>query len=163
MRFRERFSAVWQSRQPRERRALAILASVLSLALLGQLLWSALGERERLRSLLPRLATQLEGLKAEAEEWRLLAALPERRWMAHDERLRKEIAAGAGAIGLSAAWRDPGRLQIAGQASFDGWIKWLGQTQADHGLRVVRAKVEVAGPGLVMLEAELVPVGGGSH
>lgn len=98
-------------------------------------------------------------MEAGADEWRLLAALPERRWTAHDEKQRREIAAQVGALGLVAAWRDPGRLQVTGQASFDEWIKWLGQTQADYGLGVIRAKVEASGPGVVMLEAELAPVG----
>jgi type II secretory pathway component PulM len=156
----EKISAYWQSRQPRERRALAGLAVVLLVAALGQLLWSAQSDREKLRGQLPRLTAGLEQLKAGAEEWRNLSALPERQIAVPEEGLRREIVAGAQALGLAAAWRDTASLQMNGQTDFDSWIKWVGQVHQDYGLQVVRAKVKAAGSGRVALEAELGPATG---
>jgi type II secretory pathway component PulM len=156
----EKFSAFWKSCQPNERRALAAMAIVLLLAAAGQLLWSAQTGRERLRSQLPRLTAELERLRAGAEEWQSLSALPERQTAIPDEGARREIAAGAQVLGLAAAWRDMGTLQVSGQTDFDSWVKWLGQVHQDYGLHVVRAKAQAAGPGQVTLEAELGPMTG---
>lgn len=155
MKIPEQVTAFWRARQPRERRFLAGLAVFLAAALLGQLLWTAHGERQRLRIQLLRQASELEALRAGAEEWRRLVALPEWQGVAPGEEARKSIAQGAKALGLAAVWRDASSLQVNGQVEFDSWVKWLGEVQQDHHLRVLRAKGQAAGPGRVLVEAEL--------
>lgn len=155
MKMREILFAYWRAREPRERRALLILAAALGVALAAQSMWSALSERQRLRGQLPRLAAQLAFLRAGAEEWRELAALPERRRGPSDEAMRRSFAAEAQALGLAATWSDTASLRLQGEVEFDQWVRWLGQGQQEHGLRVLRARISATEGGRVMLEAEL--------
>jgi type II secretory pathway component PulM len=152
-----RLQAAWGQRAPGEKRTLLIGAGLLLLAVLGQLIWTAQHERERLRQQLPKQAQQLETVQAGAREWQRLATLPARQAGAVSDSARQQMVASAQALGLVGQWRDMNNFSLRGQCSFDAWVKWLGEMQRNYGLTVTSAKVGKMGAGVVSVEAELSP------
>lgn len=155
--FPAQLQSAWAQRAPGEKRTLLIGAALLLIALLGQLLWTAQHERERLAQQLPKQAQQLASVQAGAREWQRLATLPARQAGVLSDSTRQQIVASAQALGLVGQWRDMNNLSLRGQCSFDAWVKWLGEMQRNYGLTATSAKVGKMGAGIVSVDAELSP------
>lgn len=145
----------WAQRSARERRVLLLGGILLALLLLAQWLWSAHHGRRALRERLPQQAQQLAEIKAAAQEWQRLAALPRRPPPLLGEAARRQLAGGAQALGLTADWREGGRLALRGRCAFDDWLRWLETVRRDHGLIVTQAQVGKLAPGIVTVDAVL--------
>ena len=150
---------LWQSRAPRERMVIAVLAAVLGAALYLWLLHSADQARGRLRASVATLRTQAALLEQQAAEYRRLQAMPAPAASPTD--LRTLVQARADAAGLSGALTridapDADRVRLTfGAMSFADWLRWVAGLQAQH-LRLEAARIEaLAAPGLVSITAIL--------
>jgi len=149
----------WQSRAPRERIAIAVLAAVLGAALYAWLLHSADRARGQLRASVATLRTQAALLEQQAAEYQRLRAMPAPAASPTD--LRALVQAQADAERLSGTLTridapDADRVRIAfGAVSFADWLGWNAALQGQH-VRLEAARIEaLAAPGLVSITATL--------
>ena len=150
---------LWQSRAPRERMVIAVLAAVLGAALYLWLLHSADRARGQLRASVATLRTQAALLEQQAAEYRRLQAMPAPAASPTD--LRALVQAQADAERLSgtltridAPDADHVRLTF-GAVSFADWLEWVAALQAQQ-LRLESARVEaLSAPGVVSVTATL--------
>jgi general secretion pathway protein M len=147
----------WQSRAPRERIALAVLAAVLCAALYLWLLHSADRARGQLRASVANLRTQAALLEQQAAEYQRLQAMPAPAASPTD--LRTLVQARADAERLSGALAridalDADHVRIAfGAVPFADWVGWVVDLQGQH-VRLETARIEaLAAPGLVSITA----------
>ena len=148
---------LWQSRAPRERMVIAVLAAVLGAVLYLWLLHSADRARGQLRASVATLRTQAALLEQQAAEFRRLQAMPAP--AASQTDLRTLVQAGADAARLSGALTridapDADHVRVAfGAVSFADWLGWIAALQGQH-VRLEAARIEaLAAPGLVSVTA----------
>lgn len=149
----------WQSRAPRERAVIAVLAALLGLALYAWLLQSATRARAQLRTSVATLQAQAAGVEQQAAEFERLRAAPA--ISASKTDLRTLVQAQAGAAGLARALgridaQNADQVVVAfGAVAFADWLGWIAGLQAQH-IRVEACRIEaLATPGLVSVTATL--------
>ena len=150
---------LWQSRAPRERMVIAVLAAVLGAALYLWLLHSADRARGQLRASVATLRTQAALLEQHAAEYRRLQAMPAPAASPTD--LRTLVQGQADAAHLSGALTridapDADHVRLTfGAVSFADWLGWVAALQAQQ-LRLESARVEaLSAPGMVSVTATL--------
>jgi len=150
---------LWQSRAPRERMVIAVLAAVLGAALYLWLLHSADRARGQLRASVATLRTQAALLEQQATEYQRLRAMPAPAASPTD--LRALVQARADAARLSGALSridapDADHVRLTfGAVSFADWLGWIAALQAQQ-LRLESARVEaLSAPGVVSVTATL--------
>lgn len=150
----------WQSRPPRQRTALLLLAVILSVALFLWLALSANHARKQLKAAIPVLKAQAVRLDQQAAAYGQLRKTPATAVSKSD--LRTLIQAQATAAGLAQALTrmdSPDANQV--QAVFDNvpfakWLAWVGSLQAQH-IRLDVCRIEASmQPGMVKVTATLV-------
>ncbi len=154
---------LWQSRPPRERRIIAVLAAILAAACYLLLLHSADRARGQLRASVATLRTQAAVLDQQAAEQQRLRAAPPPTASPGD--LRALVQARVDAARLSGALTrmdapDADHVTIAfGAVSFADWLGWIDALQAQE-VRLDTARVEaLAAPGMVSASATLARAG----
>jgi general secretion pathway protein M len=147
----------WESRAPRERLVIAVLAAVLGAACYLWLLHSADQARGRLGASVAALRTQAALLEQQAAEYQRLQAMEAPPASPTD--LRTLVQARADAARLSGALTridapDADHVRVTfGAVSFADWLGWIAALQAQH-LRLEAARIEaLAAPGLVSVTA----------
>jgi len=150
---------LWESRAPRERVTLAVLAAVLGVASYLMVLYSADRGRTQLGKSVPALRTQAVLLDQQAVEFERLRAAPAPPASPTD--LRTLVQARTDALRLSGALTrldspDADHVQVNfGAVSFADWLAWIAALQAQQ-LRLETARVEaLAAPGMVSATATL--------
>lgn len=150
----------WQSRAPRERAVIAILAMLLCVALYAWLLQSGTRARAQLHTSVATLRTQAAGVEQQAAEFERLRAAPA--ISASQTDLRTLIQAQAGAAGLARAL---GRIDaqnadqvvvVFGAVAFADWLEWIAGLKSQQ-VRLDACRIEaLSTPGLVSVTATLV-------
>ena len=150
---------IWESRSPRERMVIAVLAAVLGAASYLWLLHSAGRARGQLRTSVATLRTQAALLDQQATEYERLSATPAPPPSPAD--LRALVQARADAARLSGALTrvdapDADHVRTTFDAvSFADWLGWIEALQAQH-VRLEAARVQVlSAPGMVSATATL--------
>jgi len=149
----------WESRAPRERMVIAVLAAVLGAASYLLVLYSADRGRGQLRTSVAALRTQAALLDQQAAEHERLRATPAPTASPTD--LRTLVQARTDAARLSGALTridapDADHVHIAfGAVSFADWLGWIAALQAQQ-VRLEAARVEaLSAPGMVSAAATL--------
>jgi len=152
--------ALWQSRAPRERVVIAVLAVLAGVASYVWLMQSADRAHTRLRASVPALRAQAAGLEQQAAEFERLRTAPPASVSQTD--LRTLVQAQAGAAGLSRALvridaPDANQVIVVfGAVGFADWLNWIaGLTAQQVRLDVCRVEA-LSTPGLVSVTATLV-------
>jgi general secretion pathway protein M len=150
---------LWESRAPRERKVIAVLAALLGVAAYVFLVYSADRGREQLRASVATLRTQATTLDQQAAEYQRLRAAPAAPASTTD--LRTLVQARTEAARLSGAMTridapDADHLNIAfGALPFADWLAWTAALEAQQ-VRVEAARVErLAAAGMVTATATL--------
>lgn len=148
---------LWESRSPRDRVILALLAALVGVALYFLLVQSAYQARARLGSSLSALRAQALRLDADANELARARAAPVPPAAQSD--LRTQVQAQATASGLAQALlridaRDKDQVQVVfGSVPFQEWLAWVVTLQGQH-IRLDTGRVEaLSTPGLVSVTA----------
>jgi len=154
-----RLRKLWESRSPRDRVIIAVLAAVVGLALYLSLVQSAYRARAQLGSSVSVLRAQALRLDADANELARARAAPAA--PAPQSDLRTQVQAQAGAAGLARALlridaRDANQVQVVfGSVAFADWLAWVATLQAQH-IRLDTSRIEaLTTPGLVSITATL--------
>ena len=149
----------WESRAPRERMVIAVLAAVLGAASYLWLLHSADRGRGQLRTSVATLRTQAALLDQQGAEHERLRATPAPPASPTD--LRTLVQTRTDAARLSGALTrieapDADHVQIAfGAVSFADWLAWIAALQAQN-VSLEAARVEaLSAPGMVSATATL--------
>jgi len=152
--------ALWQSRAPRERVVIAVLAVVACVASYVWLVQSADQAHTRLRASVPALRAQAARLEQQAAELGHLRAAPAASVSNTD--LRALVQAQAGAAGLSRALvridaPDADQVVVVfGAVAFADWLNWIAGLKSQQ-VRLDACRVEaLSTPGLVSVTATLV-------
>ena len=150
-----RLRKLWESRSPRDRMMIAVLAAVVGAALYLLLVQSAYRARTQLGSSVSVLRAQALRLDSDANE--LARAAPAAPTPQTD--LRTQVQAQAGAAGLARALlridaRDADQVQVVfGSVAFADWLAWIATLQAQH-IRLDTGRIEaLTTPGLVSVTA----------
>lgn len=148
----------WQSRPPRDRALIVLVAAITVLGLLYAYVWMPMNEtRARLRAELPKLRGDAQQMQAQAKEIARLKAAPPAQGSAGPlEKLNQSAeAAGMGGAPPQVTQLAPDRVQVMIAATpFDRWIAWLGDLAAESGIRVESAQVNATGePGVVRVQS----------
>jgi len=150
---------IWESRSPRERMVIAVLAAVLGAASYLWLLHSADRARVQLRASVATLRTQAALLDQQATEHERLRATPAPPPSPAD--LRALVQARADAARLSGALTrvdapDADHVRTTfGAVSFAEWLGWIAALQEQQ-VRLEAARVEaLSAPGMVSATATL--------
>jgi len=150
---------IWESRSPRERMVIAVLAAVLGAASYAWLLHSADRARVQLRTSIATLRTQAALLDQQATEHERLRATPAPPPSPAD--LRALVQALADAARLSGALTrvdapDADHVRTTfGAVSFADWLGWIAALQAQH-VRLEATRVEaLSAPGMISATATL--------
>ena len=154
-----RLRKLWESRSPRDRVLIAVLAAVVGTVLYLSLVQSAYRARAQLGSSVSVLRTQALRLDADANELTRARAAPAA--PAPQTDLRTQMQAQAGAAGLARALlridaRDADQVQVVfGSVAFADWLAWVATLQAQH-IRLDTSRIEaLTTPGLVSVTATL--------
>lgn len=152
-----RLRKLWESRSPRDRAIIAVLAAVVGIALYLSLVQSAYQARTQLGASVSVLRAQALRLDADANE--LARARAEPATPAPQTDLRTQVQAQAGAAGLASALlridaRDADQVQVAfGSVAFADWLAWVATLQAQR-IRLDTGRIEaLSTPGLVSVTA----------
>ncbi|MGZ5584393.1 MAG: type II secretion system protein GspM [Usitatibacter sp.] len=152
-----RAAGYWSQRSQRERRAIAIGAALVALALFVAFVVLPIERsRERLAQELPRLRASIASLQRDVEEVKRLRALPAAASGASSP--LASLATNAGGLpGASINVIDDKRVRVTGNdVAFGALLEWLGNAQATHGVRVESARLEaLPSPGRVRAELVL--------
>jgi general secretion pathway protein M len=147
----------WNARSPRERRAIALGAAVVTVALLWAYLWVPLQtDRARLLQELPRLRVAAGAVAEGAQEAPRLRAAVQRATAGSaagviEARAREDFAAAFGAV--AALGDDRYRVTLQ-PVAFEALTRYLGALATEHGIVVDSlALAPQAGPGTVAVEA----------
>lgn len=157
---RAQLRKLWESRAPRERLVLAVLAAILGVALYLGLVQSANRARAQLTKTVTTLRAQAARLEQQAAELERLRATPPA--TASQTDLRALVQAQAGTAGLARALtridaQDANQVQtVFGAVPFADWLKWAAglQSQQVH-LDVCRIEA-LSTPGLVSVTATFI-------
>lgn len=151
---------LWESRAPRERVVIAVLAVLAGAASYGWLVHSADRAHTRLRASVPALRAQAARLDQQAAEFERLRAAPA--LSASQTDLRTLVQAQAGAGGLSRALvridaLDADQVTVVfGAVAFADWLGWIAALKSQH-VRLDACRIEALSmPGLVSVTATLV-------
>jgi len=151
---------LWQSRAPRERVVIAVLAVLAGVASYVLLVQTADRAHARLRASVPALRAQAARLEQQAGELERLRSAPP--VAASKTDLRTLVQAQAGAAGLSRALvridaPDANQVVVVfGAVAFADWLNWVaGLTAQQVRLDVCRVEA-LSTPGLVSVTATLV-------
>jgi general secretion pathway protein M len=151
---------LWQSRAPRERVVIAVLAVLAGVASYVWLVQAADRAHTRLRASVPALRAQAARLEQQAGELERLRSAPP--VAASNTDLRTLVQAQAGAAGLSRALvridaPDANQVVVVfGAVAFADWLNWVaGLTAQQVRLDVCRVEA-LSTPGLVSVTATLV-------
>ena len=149
----------WESRAPRERIVIAVLAAVLGAASYLWVLHAADRGRAQLSASVAALRTQAVLLDQQAAEYERLRATPPPPASAAD--LRTLVQARTDAARLTGALTridapDADHVQVTlGAVAFADWLAWIAALQAQH-VRLETARIEaLRAPGLVSVTASL--------
>ena len=148
-----RLLKLWESRSPRDRVAIAVLAAVVGAVLYLWLVHSAYRARAQLGSSVSALRAQTLRLDADAAEVERLRAAPALPAVQTD--LRALVQAQVGAAGLTRALQridapEANRVQLVfGSVAFADWLAWVATLQGQH-IRLDTGRIEaLTTPGLV--------------
>ena len=151
---------LWQSRAPRERVVIAVLAVVVCVASYIWLVQAADQAHTRLRASVPALRAQAARLEQQAAELERLRSAPPPSASTTD--LRTLVQAQANAAGLSGAL---GRIDapdtnqvivVFGAVAFADWLNWIASLRSQQ-VRLDACRIEaLSTPGLVSVTATLV-------
>ena len=151
---------LWQSRAPRERVVIAVLAVLAGVASYVWLVQAADRAHTRLRASVPALRAQAARLEQQAGDLERLRSAPPAAASKTD--LRTLVQAQAGAAGLSRALvridaPDANQVVVVfGAVAFADWLNWVaGLTAQQVRLDVCRVEA-LSTPGLVSVTATLV-------
>ena len=151
--------SLWQSRAPRERVVIAVLAVLAGAASYVWLVQSADRAHTRLRAGVPALRAQAARLEQQAAELERLRAAPASPVSKTD--LRTLVQAQAGAAGLSRALvridaPDANQVVVVfGAVAFADWLGWIAELQSQQ-IRLDGCRIEaLSTPGLVSVTATL--------
>jgi len=154
---RARLRSLWESRSPRERLVLALLAALVGCALYLGLVQSAYRARAQLGASATALRAQAARLELDATELARVRALPLPPAAQTD--LRTLVQARAEAAGLARALAridaaDANQVQLTfGAVAFAEWLAWVASLQAEH-IRLDTARIEaLSAPGMVGITA----------
>ena len=154
---RARLRKVWESRSPRDRVLIAILAAVVAVVLYLWLLQSAQSSRTQLGASLSVLRAQALRLDQDATELERVRATPVPPSAQTD--LRSLIQARADAAGLARALvridaPDANQVQVVfGAVTFAEWLAWVVSLQAER-IRLDTGRIEaLSTPGMVGVQA----------
>jgi general secretion pathway protein M len=157
---KNRLRQLWESRSPRDRVAIAVLAAVVAAALYVWLLQSAYRARTQLGSSLSVLRAQAVRLNADAAELERLRSLPAP--TAPQSDLRTQVQAQAGSAGLARAILridapDANQVQVVfGSVPFADWLAWVSSLQTQQ-IRLDSSRIEaLSTPGLVGVTATFI-------
>ena len=152
-----RLRKLWESRSPRDRMIIGVLAVVVGVALYLLLVQSAYRARSQLGSSVSVLRAQALRLDADANELARVRAAPA--VPAPQTDLRTQVQAQAGSSGLARALvridaRDADQVQVVfGSVAFADWLAWVATLQAQH-IRLDTGRIEaLTTPGLVSVTA----------
>jgi general secretion pathway protein M len=152
-----RLRKLWESRSPRDRVMIAVLAAVVGAALYLSLVQSAYRARTQLGSSVSVLRAQALRLDSDANELARARAAPAAPTPQTD--LRTQMQAQASAAGLARALlridaRDADQVQVVfGSVAFADWLAWVATLQAQH-IRLDTCRIEaLSTPGLVGITA----------
>ena len=152
-----RLRKLWESRSPRDRVMIAVLAAVVGSALYLSLVQLAYRARTQLGSSVSVLSAQALRLDSDANELARARAAPSA--PAPQTDLRTQVQAQAGAAGLARALlridaRDADQVQVVfGSVAFADWLAWVATLQAQH-IRLDTSRIEaLTTPGLVSVTA----------
>ena len=154
---RARLRKLWESRSPRDRVVIAVLAAVVGAALYLWLAQSAYRARTQLGASLTVLRAQATRLNLDAAELERVRAIPAPPTSQTD--LRTLVQARAEAAGLARALvridaPDAGQVQVVfGAVAFPEWLAWVASLQAEH-IRLDTGRIEaLSTPGMVGVTA----------
>lgn len=156
---RAQLRKVWESRAPRERAAIAVLAALLGVVLYGWLVQSGGRAHTQLRASVAALGAQAARLEQQAAELDRLRANPAPPVSQSD--LRALVQAQAGAAGLARELvkidaPDANQVVVVfGAVAFEDWLKWVDSMRAQQ-VRLDTCKIEaLSTPGMVSVTATL--------
>jgi type II secretory pathway component PulM len=151
---------LWESRAPRERTVIAIVAAALAVALYLVLVQSANRARVQLKTNVTMLRTQATRLEQQAIEVERLRAAPP--VTASQADLRALVQSQSGAAGLSRALQridtpDANQAQVVfGSVAFADWLALAASLQTQQ-VRLDTCRIEaMSTPGLVSVTATFV-------
>lgn len=154
---RARLRKIWESRSPRDRVLIAILAAVVATVLYLWLAQSAQRARTQLGASLSVLRAQAVNLDRDAAELERVRALPVPPAAQTD--LRTLIQARADSAGLARALvridaPDANQVQVVfGAVAFADWLTWVANLQAER-IRLDTGRIEaLSTPGMVGVTA----------
>ena len=154
---RARLRKMWESRSPRDRLLIAILAAVVAALLLLWLMQSAQRARTQLGASLSVLRAQAIGLDLDATELARVRAMPVPAAAQTD--LRTLIQTRADSAGLARALvridaPEPNQVQVVfGSVAFADWLAWVASLQAER-IRLDTGRIEaLSTPGMVGVTA----------
>jgi general secretion pathway protein M len=154
---RARLRKIWESRSPRDRVLIAILAAVVAAVLYLWLMQSAQSARTQLGASLSVLRAQAMRLDLDATELARVRAMPVPPAAQTD--LRTLIQARADAAGLARALvridaPDANQVQVVfGAVAFAEWLAWVASLQAER-IRLDTGRIEaLSTPGMVGVTA----------
>jgi general secretion pathway protein M len=154
---RARLRKLWESRSPRDRVLIAILAAVVTVALYLLLVQSAQRARTQLGASLSVLRAQAIRLDRDAAELERVRAMPVPPAAQTD--LRTLIQARADSAGLARALLridapDANQVQVVfGAVAFAEWLAWVSGLQAER-IRLDTSRIEaLTTPGMVGVTA----------
>lgn len=142
---RARLRKIWESRSPRDRMLIAILAAVVAALLYLWLMQSAQRARTQLGASLSILRAQAVRLEADATELERVRAMPAPPAAQTD--LRTLVQARAESAGLARALiridaPDANQVQVVfGAVSFAEWLAWVAGLQAER-IRLDTGRIE---------------------
>lgn len=148
---------LWESRSPRDRVVIAILAAVVVAALYFLLVQSAYRARMQLGASLTQLRAQAKQLNLDATELERVRAIPAP--PTSQTNLRALVQARAEAAGLARAMvridaPDANQVQVVfGAVAFADWLPWVAGLQGEH-VRLDTSRIEaLSTPGMVGITA----------
>ncbi len=152
-----RLAKMWESRSPRDRVVIAILAAIVGAAVYFWLAQSAYRARTQLGASLTALHAQATRLNLDAIELERVRAVPAPATSQTD--LRTLVQARAEAAGLARALLridapDANQVQVVfGAVAFSEWLAWVASLQTEH-IRLDTGRIEaLSAPGMVGVTA----------
>lgn len=142
--WRQRATAFWAARAPREQRVLRLAALIVAAALVAQFLWSLETTRRRQLQQLPALHADLARLRTMHATW--LGLRDDAAPAASGATLRNALNTRLGELGagITPHWEGE-RLQLSGQTELATWLRWSAAIQHDYRLRIETCRVEGQG------------------
>ena len=152
-----RLQKLWQSRSPRDRVIIIVLAALVGSTLYLSLVRAAYRARTQLGASVSVLRAQALRMDADTNELMRARAAPAIPTPQSD--LRAQVQAQAGAAGIAGALvridaRDADQVQVVfGSVAFADWLAWVATLQAQR-IRLDTSRIEaLSTPGLVSVTA----------